>query len=329
MATAVWVSGRFEESGAARVSAFDAGLQHGVGLFETMHARGGVVFRLHEHLDRLRRSALALGLSETLRTNPLGEAVRRVVERAGVPRARVRLTITPGEASMLRAARGESAESAALPEPTVLIAAQPATEHPEEMFERGVMATIAGARLNPFDPAEGHKTLNYWTRLRELRGAGLKGGGEALFLQVTNHLAGGAVSNLFVVRGGEVLTPIARGEEADVAAGVSAGGASASDGPRAEPTGVRVMPSPVLPGITRAAVIDLALAEGMPVQRRMLGIADVLDAEEAFLTNSGWGVLPVVRVEGKEIGSGAPGPATQRLRAALESLIQRECAGGG
>ncbi|MFG0273925.1 MAG: aminotransferase class IV [Phycisphaerales bacterium] len=281
----VWLNGEFVERDSARIGAFDAGFQHAVGLFETMGARGSAVFRLDDHLDRLIRSARTLGLSDSLKFNPLREAVRRVAEKAGLERARIRLTVTGGDLNML-AASGASDHT-----PTILIVAQPATPYPEAMFERGVGVTVSDLRVNPLDPFEGHKTLNYWRRLRALQTASSAGAAETIVLQVTNHLAGGAVSNVFLVRDGALATPIAQGEEA--------GGA---------------MAAPVLPGITRAFVMEAADAMGVGTARKMLALEDLLDADEVFLTNSSWGVLPVVQVEGKAIGSGAPGELTRALR---------------
>ena len=177
--------------------------------------------------------------------------------------------------------------------PTLILQITPAAIYPNEMFERGIALTVAASRANPFRPTEGYKTLDYWWRLRELQDAASRGAGECLFLQVSNHITGGAVSNLFAVCNGELITPIARSEEADGA-----------------------IPSPVLPGITRQFIIDHAQANGITMTSRMMTIADVLDADELFLTNSSWGVLPAVKVEGKTIGAGTPGPITQRLREA-------------
>lgn len=292
----VFVNGGFIERDDAAVGAFDAGLMHGVGLFETMAARlvdGAVeVEGLDEHLDRLQASAAELGLSNDLRTGPLGEAVVETVQRSGLDRARVRLTITGGDLNLLRAT-GRANHT-----PTVLIDAQPATAYPAAMFENGVMATIADARANPLDPTAGHKTLNYWWRLRELQTAAAKGAGESIVLAVSNHLCGGCVSNIFVVRGGVLLTPIARGEEMEVG-------------------GKGSLPSPVLPGITRARVIAEARRMGLSLERRMMGVGDVLDADEVFLTNSSWGVLPVVAVEAEPVASGRVGEVARGLRARL------------
>lgn len=285
MPAAVWINGDFVERDYARVGAFDAGLQHGVGLFETMLAVGDRVHRLDEHLARLIDSARALTLAQSLRHEPLAEAVRRTVARAALERARVRLTITGGDLNLLEQRRETP------PHPTIIIAAQPATIYPAEMFERGVLATIADDRTNPLDRFAGHKTLNYWPRLRALQEAAGKGAGETIFLQVTNHVASGAVSNIFAVLNGALVTPPARGEEAPGA-----------------------IASPVLPGVTRAEIIDHAAAIGIALQRRLLTVQELLDADEVFLTNSSWGVLPVTRVEAKQIGSGAPGPIARDLR---------------
>lgn len=326
MAT-VFLNGRFTSRDEAMIPAFDAGFQHGVGLFETMLAvRTGDGFRtLHarQHLERLAASALQLGLSQSLRVAALEEAVRRTAEKAGeeMPdqrRLRIRLTITGGDLNMLgRTGASPEGEGVA---PTLLIVAQPATEYPAEMFDRGSAAVLADLRVNPLDPFQSHKTLNYWPRLRELQAAAAKRVGEALVFQVTNHLAGGCVSNAFIVRDGMVYTPIARGEEEEVAgAGLDDEGAPAAGG--GLHTGA-VMPSPVLPGIVRRWVMDWCRAEGLEVERRMLTIDDVLGADEVFLTNSSWGVLPIVRVEQHEVGAGTVGELSRRLTGAWADLTR-------
>lgn len=301
MATAVWLNGDFVDPDKAKVSAFDAGIQHAVGLFETMHAKDGRVLHLWRHLARMQQSARELGLSSDLRINPLAEVVRRTVERADLPEARVRVTITGGDLNLLAAGGPPNAE----PQATILVVAQQATKYPDAMFERGVIGAVAEPRLNPLDPTLGHKTVNYWMRLRELQLAAQRGAGEAIFLTLSNHLAGGAVSNLFVVRNGALLTPIARGEEP------------------AERGAIR---SPVLPGVTRSAIFDFARAVGVETRVQMLSIDDLLDADEAFLTNSSWGVLPLTQVEAKPLGAanpGSPGELTARLRAMwLDALAQ-------
>ncbi len=323
--TTVYLDGRFLDPAEARVSAFDAGLQHGVGLFETFlgGVRGDTVWAHHleDHLARLIESARDLGLAD-LRAGPLAEAAHLTIQRSGLSRARVRVTLTGGDLNLLlRAGAGHGPadpEAGSRPpglRPTLLIVAQPATEYPEEMFERGVGVTIADARVSPLVPTEGHKTLNYWWRLRELQQAAARRAGEALVFQVSNHLVGGCVSNALIVKGGRLLTPIARGEE---------GAPRQEQTPRrdggAGPAGV-ALPSPVRPGVTRAWVRDWACQRGLEVLGRMLSIGDVLDADEVFLTNSSWGVLPVVKIEREAIADAAVGAITRAARNAwLESL---------
>ncbi len=184
---------------------------------------------------------------------------------------------------------------------TVAIVPSEPTSYDPAYFRDGVTVVIHGPAASPFDDHAGHKTLNYWSRLRSLRRAAAAGASEAIWLNVTNHLASGAVSNLLLVKDGILLTPFARGEEV--------------------PEALR---APVLPGITRAAVIELAHQLGLGVQRKMLTVQDLLEADEALLTNSGWGVLPVVRVEKSDIADGKVGPITTRLREALSELIENE-----
>lgn len=301
MPETVWLNGKFVSREEARVSAFDAGFQHSVGLFETMLAtgQGGRVFHIQRHLERLHRSAQELGLTDSLKVRALAELVEHVVESSELSgpekRARVRLTITGGDLNLL-SSTGRSGV-----DPTIMIVVQPATQYPEEMFAKGVTVIVADAKANPLDPFQGHKTLNYWWRLHELQRASTLRAAECIVLQVTNHVCGGAVSNLFAVKNGALLTPIARGEEESGA-----------------------VPSPVLPGITRSAIIDAAGALRIGCDRRMLSISDVLDADEVFLTNSSWGVLPVIAVEKHTIGAGAPGPITRQLSERWQEMVREE-----
>jgi branched-subunit amino acid aminotransferase/4-amino-4-deoxychorismate lyase len=312
----------------AMISAFDAGFQHGVGLFETLlavrPAAGGdsrVLF-CREHLDRLAGSAKALGLTESLHVGALEEAVQRTVDRAfleqdAVAKLRVRLTITGGDLNLL----DRSGQAPAEPRPTLLIVATPATLYPDAMFEMGSTAVLADYRVNPLDTTQSHKTLNYWARLRELQVAAGRRAGEALVFQVTNHLAGGCVSNAILIKDDEAITPICRGEEIEVA---REQGREVSEHDLAVPSATNpgaVMPSPVLPGVTRRWALDVLSDRGLVVRRRMVTISDVLGADEVILTNSSWGALPITRVEAEPIGTGEVGEAGRGLVEAWRALV--------
>ncbi len=294
----VCLNGKFVPQEQATISVDDAGFQHAVGLFETMGAYHGKVFRLDAHLARLQTSAVQLGLAKELDLPALADAVNRTLSHNKLQRARVRLTVTPGPLSMLR--RGQAATP---PEPTVLIVPAEPTAYDPDYFTKGITALIAAPAVSPMDPMAGHKTLAYWARLRALRQAASVGAGEAIWLNVTNHLASGSVSNLFLVKDQQLLTPFARGEEVEGA-----------------------LPAPVLPGVVRGAILNIASEQKIPVHKRMLTVNDLLEADEVFLTNSSWLVLPVTQVEKKTIASGDVGPVTTLLRTELLSLIERETA---
>lgn len=300
----VWLNGEFVPVDEAKVSAFDAGLQHGVGLFETMAARNGVVFRAREHLQRLAESARTLRLTEQLRIDPLLDAIELTLRKNNLADARIRLTLTGGDLNLL--ARGESDQPRTAHDPTILIHAQPPQRYPDGFFEDGITVAIADGRLNPLDRFAGHKALNYWPRLSALQQAASVGAGEAVWFTVSNHLAGGSVSNVFLVKNDELRTPIARGEETGPDPEVTT-----SHHP---PTPGVAMPSPVLPGITRRFIMEAADGLGITPAARMLDINDLLGADEVFLTNSSWGVLPVVAVERESIGNGKVGPWTMKFR---------------
>ncbi len=295
----VYLDGKFVDASRARLAIHDAAIQHAVGLFETMQAYQGRVFALDRHIERLITSAAATGLTERLKAEPLTELVGRCLTENDLTEARVRLTVTGGDLSLLGAARGGKRPKH---QPSVVCVATEPMRYPKAFFTDGVPVIVADPKANPFDPLAGHKTLNYWARLRTLGEAAAAGAGEALWLSVTHHLCGGAVSNAFVVKDHQLSTPIARGEEPDGS-----------------------LPSPVLPGITRAVIGDLAEAMDLPVHRRMLSINDVLEADELFLTNSSWQILPVVKVEKTHIGEGKVGPVTAKLTEAMFQRIETEC----
>jgi branched-subunit amino acid aminotransferase/4-amino-4-deoxychorismate lyase len=291
-----YVNGKFVDLSRARLAIHDAAVQHAVGLFETMQAFNGQIFRLDDHIDRIIRSAKQTGLTDRLRHEALAELTQRTVDENRLTEARVRLTVTGGDLSLLSAAR--SGGRRRRHNLGILCVASEPTSYPKAFFSDGVAVVVADPKANPFDPFAGHKTINYWARLQSLATAAAAEAGEALWLSVTNHLCSGAVSNVILIRDNQLLTPYARGEEAQGA-----------------------IPSPVLPGITRAAVLELAEQLDLPVQRKMLTINDVLEADEVLLTNSSWQILPVVRVEKHHIGQGTPGPWTRRLREALLDSI--------
>lgn len=202
-----------------------------------------------------------------------------------------------GDASLrLTVTRGVGAPGVPPPvdvHPTVIVAVNPLPLFPASLYEEGLTAHVASGRRNEHAMTAGLKTLAYTdavAALLEARGAGAE---EALFLDTASHCSEATASNLFIVSGGAIVTP--------------------------------PISCAALPGITRAAVLELARAAAVPAAERAFGLEELLRADEAFLTSSLRGLAPLVRVGGRRIGSGRPGDTTRRLAAAYAEVVEREC----
>lgn len=279
-----WVSinGVLTAADEARVSAFDSGFLQGIGLFETMRAYQGRVFRMQQHIDRLIRSARKLGWGILPDGDQLTAAVEQVIGATEIDEARVRLTVTTGS---LRA----SAEDVAL---TIVASASAGARYPDECYTKGVTAIISPYRQTAAEPTTGHKTTSYFNRLAALREAHAVGAFEALWLTPENRVAEGCISSLFLVIDEELVTP--------------------------------PLETPVLPGITRAAVLELAVAEGIPAREETLTLEDLRNCDEAFLASSLMEIVPVVRVGRDAIGNEKIGDTTRALGAAFHNLVGSE-----
>lgn len=275
----------------------DAGLLHGAGLFETMRARNGHVFRMDLHLDRLLRSAQMMQIELALTGPTLAEMVTDLLaanELDGPDGARVRLTVTRGD---LHAATNDHP----VPPVTLILSAHPFGAYPKELYERGMTVAVCPYKQNPENPLTGHKTTSYFDRLLGLRAAHELKCGEALwFTAGGNFLAEGCISNVFVVdKDGTLSTP-----------------------PVTLPA--HAEQRLCLPGITRNVVMELAGANGIAVQERLLTIHDLLAAREVFLTNAVMGVMPVSGVEKHTVGEGKPGKITLQLHEAYRVTVDQE-----
>jgi branched-chain amino acid aminotransferase len=297
----VWINGRFEPEESAGVSLRDTGLLHGAGVFTTMRSYAGRVFRLEQHLARLRRSCEALFIPLQFRDDVLARAVIDLQERNALSEARLRLTVTRG------AAEQDPLHGVRL-SPNCFLTAAALDPYPAEYYDRGLtVALLDEQKLNPYDLAAGHKTLNYFSRLAGLREANRRGAGEALWFNVHNYLQSGSISNVFIVKGGVITTPPTDAELLD------------------EPVRDQTAypKSAVLPGITRAAILDFARDQRIGVRLASIAVADLLDADEVFLTNSIMHVMPVCRVERKPIANDKPGPITRQLAAAYDAAVAK------
>lgn len=265
----IWVDGQLVDAPDARLALLDRALEHGVGLFETMRAIGGRVPLLDRHLARLRRSAEALGLDTERARLPGGPDLAQYLG-ASSRSCTVRLTISGGSG---------------LAAPVVWLVERPW----EPPSSRGGVAVAGRFTVALDDELARHKTLNQWRR-RRLKESAMAAGVFERIAQTPDGRVWEAIwANVFVVRGGVVMTPTLDG--------------------------------PVLPGIMRGLVLERAAALGIPAAE---GDLHDLDGDEVFLTNAVRGVIPVARLDDR--GLRAPGPVTELLRNDVEHWLEREAA---
>jgi D-amino acid aminotransferase len=179
------------------ISVTDSGFLYGAGLFETMRSRHGYVFRLHDHLERLRRSADALSITHTYSNEYLEQAVSQLLAANELTDARLRLTLT----------NGPLLEAEEQRKPTLLITATEFRPYPADYYRTGVLVVLCPFRQNPTDPACGHKTTSYYPRLLALSRAHQSRAAEAIWFTTDNRVAEGCVSNVFLVKNSVLYTP--------------------------------------------------------------------------------------------------------------------------
>jgi branched-chain amino acid aminotransferase len=191
---AVWMNGDLFPDDDARVSVFDHGLVVGDGVFETIKVASGVPFAMTRHLQRLRRSALGLGLPEP-DLEQIRDGALAVIAASGGPQlARLRITFTGGK-SPLGSERGNAPATSivAMAEQPLPAAAVDVATVPWPRNERGALS--------------GLKTTSYGENVRALAYAAERGGSEAIFANTVGQLCEGTGTNVFVVIGGRLLTP--------------------------------------------------------------------------------------------------------------------------
>ncbi|MDO8706697.1 MAG: branched-chain-amino-acid transaminase [Sulfuricaulis sp.] len=282
-----WFNGEIMPACEARVPVLDHGLLYGDGVFEGIRFYGGHAFRLDAHLDRLHRSAAAIRLTLPRDRHALAAAVADTIAAYGRPVGYLRLVATRGPGRL-------GLDPASCRQPNVFIIADELALVSESVRAQGARVVIASTRRIAPDALDPRiKSLNYLNHILARIEATSAGADEAILLNAWGHVAEGTADNVFVVRGGILLTP------------------PATDG--------------ALEGITRAAVIELAGTSGIPWAERSLGAFDLYTAEECFLTGTGAELIPVREVDGRVMGA-CPGPVFRDLRAAFRGLVERETA---
>jgi len=280
----VYIDGEFYPKSEARVSVYDHGLLYGDGVFEGIRAYKGVVFKLKEHIDRLYRSAHTIMLQIPMTRESITRAVLDTLRRNNLKDAYIRLVVTRGVGDLGLDPRKCS-------RPTVIVITEPLIQlHGVEAKERGISTLISWVRRDPVD-ATSHevKSLNYLNSILAKIEANNAGVDEAICLDQRGFVCEGVGENIFIVRGGEIITP---------------------------PTSTGA-----LPGITRSVMIELAKRLGYTVVERDVTPNELFTADEVFFTGTAAEVAPVREVNKRIIGDGKPGPITRRLMKEFSKIL--------
>jgi branched-chain amino acid aminotransferase len=271
----VYLNGNLVREEEAAVSVFDHGLLYGDGIFEGIRTYEGNVFRLSEHIARLYDSARAVLLEIPLEPEELEQAVLQTVAANGLRDNYIRLLVTRGAGEL-------GIDPATCRNPNIVIIVKPVSIFPREAYEEGVPVITASTRRIPLDCLDPRiKSLNYLNNILARLEAKRANVPEAIMLNQQGRVAEGTTDNIFILKGGNLLTP------------------PVTEG--------------VLPGVTRATLLEIARELGIPARESSLAAHDLYTAEECFLSGTGVEIVPVISVDGRQIGSGAPGPVTRRL----------------
>ena len=281
----VWVDGEILDGAQARIPVVDHGLLYGDGVFEGLRVYSGCVFRLSDHLRRLAFSAAYIGLDLPHSVEALARIVTETAQAYGAQEAYIRLIITRGDGEL-----GVDPLRCLTPRCICIVAG--ISLYPDDKRHAGLDMVTVSMRKPPPDVLNPEvKSLNYLNSVMAKREARLRGADEGLILNLQGHVAEASVANVFMVVDGVLVTP------------------PSVDG--------------ALPGITRKTVLELARNLGIPCMERSINPAELMRAQEVFLTGSGARMVGVARLDGVPIGTDER-PVLARLDTAFVAFTRSE-----
>lgn len=286
MSIQVYINGKFYNKEDAKISVFDHGFLYGDGVFEGIRAYNGRVFKLKEHIDRLYHGANALMLNIPLSKEEMIEVVLETLRKNNLKDAYIRLVVSRGEGDL-------GLDPRKCKEPTIICIADKITLYPEKMYEEGLEIITAAVRRNPAEGVNPQiKSLNYLNNILAKIEANMYGALEALILNTEDYVAECTGDNIFIIKDGKLITP-------PPYAGI-------------------------LVGITRNVIMELAKKQGISVEEKVFTRFEIFSADECFLTGTAAEVIPVVKLDGRPIGDGKPGPITKKLLSEFKEYIKNE-----
>ncbi len=281
----IYFNGKFVPKNEARTSIYDHGFLYGDGVFEGIRAYNGRVFRLDEHLDRMYDSAKAIDLAIPLSKEEMKNAIIETLKKNKLRDAYIRPIVTRGDGDL-------GLDPRKCPKPNIFIITQEWGAMYGDLYEKGLVGVTVGIRRNaPEALPPNIKSLNYLNNILAKIEANVKGGDEAIMIDVHGNVSEGSGDNIFIVKNNKILTPPALNN---------------------------------LRGITRAAAIELAVKEGINVTETNLGLFDIYTADEVFVTGTAAEIAPVTKIDGRIIGDGKPGKVTKKLMGSFKYITLSE-----
>ena len=288
----IYLDGKWVPKNEAKISVFDHGLLYGDGVFEGIRSYGGLVFKLKEHLTRLWESAHTIMLEIPMTPKEMEKAITQTLRRNQLKDAYIRVVVTRGVGDL-------GLDPAKCKRATVFIITDKITLYPESLYKKGLeIITVPTVRNLPEAVNPSIKSLNYLNNILAKIEAKNSGCMEALMLNAHGYVAECTGDNVFMIR---------------------------HDGTKGKP--ILLTPPTylgALKGITRGVIIELAKSLKIAFEERILTRHDLFNADEVFLTGTAAEVIPVVKIDGRKIGSGKPGPITEKLLKSFHTLTKKD-----
>jgi branched-chain amino acid aminotransferase len=281
----IFLNDKFVKREEATVSVFDHGFLYGDGIYETLRAYDGRIFMLAQHLARLRRSARLIGLEIPIPEKDWPALLGDAIARNQLSDAYLRITVSRGTGEI-------GLDPGLCPKPTVVVIAKPFQAYPPRLFKEGVSLITTTVHRNLATALSPQiKSLNFLNNILAKQEATKAGAFDGLMLNAEGHLTECTTSNVFFIQQGRLCTP-------SVACGI-------------------------LDGITRDVVLTLAREQNIRTEEHHYMPEALRQADEAFLTNTTFELMPVCEIDGHRIGAGKPGPMTKTLHEAFHASLNR------
>ena len=271
----VYINGKFFPMSKANISVYDHGFLYGDGVFEGIRIYNNNIFMLDEHINRLYDSAKAIGLKISLSKNEIKDAVKQAHRVNGLKSGYVRLIVTRGVGDL-------GIDPRNCPKPSIVIIVNKIALYSRELYKKGMEVITASTQRTPVSALNPQiKSMNYLNNILAKIEAVNAGANEALMLNSSGNVVECSGDNIFIYRNDTLITP---------------------------PTSIGA-----LDGITRGIVMKLAEQESLKVKELIFSKYEVYTSDECFLTGTAAELIPVVKVDGREIGNGKPGKITALL----------------